>query len=112
MVLETVDLSRNEISGSLPEHMGKSIKQLDLSSNCIRYGRLGGEQLAAMLRAQGNTIAAAIQVLTVPLQTMLRKIPVLVSAFAIASQGSIDPPTQYPISPWPPACGGVGLHHC
>ena len=33
------------------------------------------------------------------------------SAFATASQGSCDPPTQYPISPWPSACGGVGLHH-
>ena len=30
------------------------------------------------------------------------------SAFAYASQGSCDPPTQYPISPWPSACGGVG----
>ena len=35
--------------------------------------------------------------------------PRAASTFALQAKGSSDPPTQYPISPWPTSCGGVGF---
>ena len=63
---ENFNLTITEIMGNVLNKDSTEVPEID-------------QFFTAMLRAQGNTIAAAIQVLTVPLQTMLSEL--LVNSF-------------------------------